>query len=99
MGIDNQLVGRQELINHAHSHLHEASSIATQVYHVALGTFVLEFDHGLHEFAVGVAAKLVHLDVARVLVEHIMGIDSIHWNAATSDREGQGLVTVQALDA
>ena len=99
LGEDDGLVGGQELIDHEHRHLHEAATVAAQVDHVALGTLLLQAGHGGDEFVIGVAPELVDLDVARVLVDHVVGIDGVDRDVATGDGEGQYLVAVLALDA
>ena len=95
---DDGLACRQEFVSHAHGDFHEAAAVAAQVNDVAAGSLALKALHGLDELVECVAPKVGDLEIARVLVNHVVRIDSVHGYVTACDGEGQCLGGTPAFD-
>ena len=95
---DDQLVGGQELVGHAQGHLHKSAAVSAQVDHITLGALIAEARHGSHELLISIASELIDLDIARVLVQHIVGSDCILRDGTARDSECESLAAHVALD-
>ena len=83
MGVDNQAVVRQELVDHLDGSCHVTSRVSTQVDNQTFTVLLIQFSQCDKQFRISGFTKLVDFYVAYLLINHIGGIDTLHRNVST----------------
>ena len=87
LGVDNQTVVWQELVDHLDGSSHVTSRISTQVDNQAFTVLLIQFGQCDKQFRISGFTKLVDFYVAYLFINHIGGIDTLHWNVSTDNSE------------
>ena len=99
LGIDDELLGRQELVGHLNGTLEIATRIVAQVDDKVLEALLLQVGQGDEQLGIGLLAEVLDLDITRVVVEHIGSSDRLRRNLSTRDVEGEHLGMTETLHA
>ena len=99
LGIDDQLVPLQELIDHGDGGVQIPSGVAPQVEDERLHALRLELRHRRLELLVGILRKTVELDVADLLLHHERGVDAVQRDLVAHDLEIDQLGVTAAFHA
>ena len=77
LGVDDQFLVGQKLIGHLNRTLQIATRIVTEVYDQVGEALLLKVGQGDEQLGISLLAKVLHLDVACVIIEHIGGSDGL----------------------
>ena len=99
LGVDNQTVVRQELVDHLDGSSHVTSRISTQVDNQTFTVLLIQFGQCDKQFRISGFTKLVDFYVAYLLINHIGGIDTLHRNVSTDNGEMKQVLFARTINA
>ena len=97
--VDDQPVLGQELICNLHGALEIASRVVAQVYHQIFKAILRQFSQGYQQLRIGRLTKALDADIARCVIKHISGRNTLLWDFTTCHRKELGLLFSIADDA
>ena len=98
LGVNYQIAAAEEFVAHLDGRVKQTAAIACEVDDELFHTHFSERVDGSNKFIVGAFGKASHLDVSRILVEHIRCIDAVERDIVASDAKFDGLRSFSALN-
>ena len=87
LGIYDESSLGQEFICHLISRVEESSEVAPQVDDQVFHTLLRQFGQGYEQFGISILSEVLHLDISRIVVEHIRSRDTLLWNLTSCHGE------------
>ena len=78
LGIDDKAVLGQKFVGHLNGYVHVSSRISSEVHNQTFHSFDVQLCQGHQHLGIGLFSKVLHSDVSRFLIDHIIGIHAYH---------------------